>query len=411
MSFKFGLNIKNKSLNGPNKPTPGRKKPLFDDGDEEDDDEKGKAKAPDGTEEIAELNFDEESTTLASRPSKPVASSQPKGRPAGPPARPVQTKKDDPTTFGNAASIQEAEQRAKESAALDPTIYDYDAAYDALNARKTAKKAAEQQEVAEGRPKYMETLLESAEVRKKDRLRARDKLLQREREAEGDEFADKAKFVTSAYKAQQEEARKAEEEDKKRQEIEEEKRRKEGMKGFHRMVLLEDEQRHREAEAAMAEAAELARKGIKPVSVTEDESKGKSEVDIAKELNAQGKNIIINDEGQVADKRQLLSAGLNLVAKPKSATTASSSTARPGGQTGYQGRNTGKGLSRNRQTEMITQQIEQAAKRKADEEAEAQRKLERASKSRKTEADISSAKERYLQRKREAAVAKAATGK
>jgi hypothetical protein len=60
---------------------------------------------------------------------------------------------------------------------------------------------------------------------------------------------------------------------------------------------------------------------------------------------------------------------------------------------------------------MIAQQIEQAAKRKADDEAEAQRKLEHASKSRKTEADISSAKERYLQRKRDAAAAKAAAGK
>jgi hypothetical protein len=407
MSFKFGLNIKNKALNGPNKPVPGKRKPFFDE-EEDDDGEKTKAKAPDGTEEIAELTFDE-SAVLASRPSKLIPSSRPKGQPTAPPSRPVQTRKEDPTTFGNAASIREAEQRAQEAAALDPTIYDYDAAYEALNARKLAKKAAEQEEVAQGRPKYMETLLESAEVRKKDRLRARDKLLQREREAEGDDFADKAKFVTSAYKAQQEEARQAEEEEKKRQEIEEEKRRKEGMKGFHRQVLLEGEQRHREAEAAMAEAADMAKKGIKPVTI--EEPKEKSEVDIAKELNAQGKNIIINDEGQVADKRQLLSAGLNVVAKPKIAKTTSSTSVRPGGQTSYQGRNTGKGAFRLRQTEMIAQQIEQAAKRKADEEAEAQRNLEHTSKSRKTEADISSAKERYLQRKREAAAAKAASGK
>jgi hypothetical protein len=233
--------------------------------------------------------------------------------------------------------------------------------------------------------------------------------LQREREAEGDEFADKAKFVTSAYKAQQEEARKAEEQEKQKAAMEEEKRRKEGMKGFHRQVLLEDERRHREAEAAMAEAAELAKKGIKPVVV--EEPKEKSEVDIAKELNAQGKKVIINDEGQVADKRQLLSAGLNVVSKPKSANAASNASARPAAQMGSQSRNTGKAASRQRQTEMIAQQIEQAAKRKADEEAEAQRKLEHASKTRKTEADISSAKERYLQRKREAAAAKAASGK
>ena len=57
---------------------------------------------------------------------------------------------------------------------------------------------------------------------------------------------------------------------------------------------------------------------------------------------------------------------------------------------------------------MVAQQIEVAAKRKADEEAEEARKLQHASKSQKTAADISSAKERYLQRKKEAAAAKAA---
>jgi hypothetical protein len=54
---------------------------------------------------------------------------------------------------------------------------------------------------------------------------------------------------------------------------------------------------------------------------------------------------------------------------------------------------------------MMEEQLEQAAKRAADEEAEERGKLEHASKSRKTEGDISSAKERYLQRKREAAAA------
>jgi hypothetical protein len=60
---------------------------------------------------------------------------------------------------------------------------------------------------------------------------------------------------------------------------------------------------------------------------------------------------------------------------------------------------------------MVAQQIEAAAKRKADEEAEEQAKLQHASKSQKTETDIMSAKERYLKRKQEAAAAKAAAGK
>ena len=42
-------------------------------------------------------------------------------------------------------------------------------------------------------------------------------MIQREREAEGEEFADKEQFVTQAYKDQMAEVRKAEEEEKKRE--------------------------------------------------------------------------------------------------------------------------------------------------------------------------------------------------
>ncbi len=42
-------------------------------------------------------------------------------------------------------------------------------------------------------------------------------MMQREREAEGDQYMDKESFVTQAYKDQMEEVRKAEEEEKKRE--------------------------------------------------------------------------------------------------------------------------------------------------------------------------------------------------
>ena len=42
-------------------------------------------------------------------------------------------------------------------------------------------------------------------------------MMQREREREGDEFADKEAFVTQAYKDQMEEVRRAEEEERKRE--------------------------------------------------------------------------------------------------------------------------------------------------------------------------------------------------
>jgi coiled-coil domain-containing protein 55 len=62
-------------------------------------------------------------------------------------------------------------------------------------------------------PKYISGLLNSAATRRLDYLRAEEKMIQREREMEGDEFKDKDAFVTQAYKDQMAEVRKAEEEE------------------------------------------------------------------------------------------------------------------------------------------------------------------------------------------------------
>jgi len=61
---------------------------------------------------------------------------------------------------------------------------------------------------------------------------------------------------------------------------------------------------------------------------------------------------------------------------------------------------------RDRQSRMLEAQYEQALKRSRDEEEAEREKVETAAKTRKTEADISSAKERYLARKRAEAEAK-----
>lgn len=410
MSFKFGLNVKNKGANplakAAAKPALGKKKkPLFDD---EEEDVKGKSKAADGVQEIGELSFEDTLASASSGPSEPAPQKPKRGQPPAPPSKRPKPKEDDPTTIAYSASTAEAEKRAQEALEADATLYDYDAAYDALHAVNAAKKAAERDNAAERKPKYMDALFESAEQRKKDQLRARDKLIQREREAEGDEFADKEKFVTGAYKAQQEETRRAEEEEKKRQEAEEEKKKKFGMQGFHKQMLADQERRHQEA---MEAAARALKEGIKlPV---EEAEKEKTDAEIVEELRKQGKNVILNEEGQVADKSQLLSAGLNIIAKPKPASSTSTSTAaadQP--QSAWTKPKSGRNAQRERQTQMVVEQIEAANKRKADEEAEEQAKLEHARKSQKTEKDISSAKERYLQRKKEKeAAAKAAAGK
>jgi coiled-coil domain-containing protein 55 len=401
MSMKFGFNLKNKAPDAPAKsgakPALKKKKPLLDD---EDDDGKSKAKAADDAQEIAEFNFDD--TFVTTEPSKPTPSKPKKGGPIAPPIRKPKPKDDDPTLLESSASAKEAAQRAQDALAADSTIYDYDAAYEVLHAASAMRKAAEQSDPALRQAQYMESRMSAAEQRKADQQRARDKLLARERANEGDEFADKEKFVTSAYKTQQEEALVAEAAEQKRMAAEEENRRKFGMQDFHKKMLAERERQHNEA---MEAAAAAAKSGFKaPVS---DDADRRSEAEIVEELRKQGKTILMNEDGGVADKRQLLTAGLNIIAKPKPQPSAGA--AGPAAQKPVLNpavNKSGRMAQRDRQTAMVAQQIEAAAKRKADEEAEQEAKLQHASKSQKTQTDIMSAKERYLARKREAAAAK-----
>jgi len=65
------------------------------------------------------------------------------------------------------------------------------------------------------KPRYIESLLKHAEIRNREKERRLERQVQKEREAEGDEFADKESFVTSAYRKKMEEMQKLEEEERK----------------------------------------------------------------------------------------------------------------------------------------------------------------------------------------------------
>jgi len=384
--LKLGLNLAKKNANAPARLAP-KPKGFF--GDDEDDDAQEDVKPSDGSETITTFDLDDRTIH------KKAAATD------GKPTSKISSKVRGVSSHGDLSSLHSARKHTQQATELDPTIYDYDAAYDAIHAKTEAKKAAERLDAHQRKPKYIGNLLESAEVRKRDQLRAKDKLLQREREAEGEEFADKERFVTSAYKAQQEEVRRLEEEEKRKEEEEAKKKRAAGMQGFYRSIMDQDERKHQEAMAAAAEAGNQT-----PRKDEDDVEKEKTEAEIAREANAKGGNIIINDEGQVADKRQLLSAGLNVAPKPKGAAAASTVAFKTGTQQqAHTGRNVNHKAMRDRQTRMMEAQLEQVAKRAADDEAEEKRKQEHTAKSQKTEGDISSAKERYLQRKREAAEA------
>ncbi|KAI5840065.1 coiled-coil domain-containing protein 55 [Morchella snyderi] len=294
---------------------------------------------------------------------------------------------------------------------LDPTIYDYDTAWDSMSTLRTLA-AAPTAADAERRPKYMASLLSAAEVRKRDALIAKERALAKEREAEGEEYADKETFVTDAYRRQRAELA-AEAAAEREKEEREEKRRREaggGGAGFWRGVLERGEERH----GALVEAGvkgvggEGGRGGEGGGRVKEKEVekvKEKGEAELARE-----RGVEVNEEGAVVDKTQLLEGGLNVSAKPRG--VAAGAAAARGGERkqAWQGVGGKREDARLRQSRMVEEQLAAAHKRALDAEEEEKKNLERAAKSRKTEGEVMGARERYLQRKREAEEKKKAGG-
>jgi coiled-coil domain-containing protein 55 len=257
----------------------------------------------------------------------------------------------------------------------------------------------------------MDNLLASAEVRKRDYLIAQEKKYQKERAEEGDEFAGKEKFVTSGYKKQQEEMRKAEDEERLREGMElrcegltEENARKksQGMASFYRTMLEEEESKHDAAVEAASKAPLDKRKESEPSGSST--SREKKLADEARRINAQlgSDAVIINDEGEVVDKRQLLKGGLNV--RPKR--TAEKEAARSDYQAEYEAR---KASQRDKVSERETRQRQQRAiedqyamtkKRAADAELEREEEIKLRAKSKKTGDEVMGARQRYLARKK-----------
>jgi hypothetical protein len=381
--LSYGLNIAKKP--GASKPQPAKRKPIFD----EDDSDGENNSAGTGAEEIGEFGGISSGSKVSQKSTEPQSNNG-KTKPSAKKA-PISMYGDLSTTFTSKKHSETAEE-------LDAKIYDYDAVYDSLKPQK--KTTIEDQE---RKPKYMSNLLAAATVRKRDATIAEEKRLAREREAEGDEFADKEKFVTSAYKKQQEENRRLEEEERLREEQERKKNKGAGMTNFYKNMLEKGEQRHAEVVKAVEERIKQG-----PQQDEEEGEKVKSEADLAREINEKaGGAIAINDEGQVVDKRQLLKGGLNIAPKAKGAASVSAQRGGPSASDrsrgpAFVGAGGGKQAMRERQSRMMEEQLEQATKRAFEAEEEERQKVERASKSRRTEGEIMGAKERYLARKREA---------
>ncbi|CAF9917282.1 hypothetical protein IMSHALPRED_003524 [Imshaugia aleurites] len=352
--LSYGLNITKKPPVG-QRPPPAKRKTIF-------DDDSGPEDGPD------DEDAPESISTLGGLKTS-SASKFPKSIPTPPSSRPSRPPKI--SQYGDLSTNHSVNKHSKSAQDLDPNIYDYDAVYDSLHAKPASSTSTAD---IEKRPKYMGNLLAAAEVRKRDQLRAKEKMLAKERELEGDEFADKEKFVTGAYKRQQEEMRKLEEEEVQKEKEAEGRKRREGggMKALYKNLLERDEMKHKE----VMKAVEDGRGKDERVDGEEKETKkGKSEAELAKEKGA-----VINEEGQVVDKRQLLSAGLNAASapKPKPPPDPRSRGSGPGGGRG------GRESARERDTRNFEEQLlgKHGADDSSDDEAD------RASKSRKLEDEL-----------------------
>lgn len=115
----------------------------------------------------------------------------------------------------------------------DPTIFQYDEVYEDMERGKDESKTIKDEKK---KPRYIQNLLKAAERRKKEQEYRIERMVQKEREAEGAMFADKESFVTSAYRAKLEEFKKMEEEENKMDRLEAigDVRKQQDISGFYR---------------------------------------------------------------------------------------------------------------------------------------------------------------------------------
>ncbi|XP_043693621.1 nuclear speckle splicing regulatory protein 1-like [Telopea speciosissima] len=94
-------------------------------------------------------------------------------------------------------SLKDVEEQHKKALEEDPSIFDYDGAYDAMKAKIARPIAQDRQE---RKPKYIHTLIEKAKERERVHEVIYEKKLVKERSKDDHLYAGKDKFVTSAYK-------------------------------------------------------------------------------------------------------------------------------------------------------------------------------------------------------------------
>ncbi|KAG2482546.1 hypothetical protein HYH03_018537 [Edaphochlamys debaryana] len=110
-----------------------------------------------------------------------------------------------------AAKVQ---QMYEDALAQDPNAFDYDGVYDSIQQARVEPK---QKDKVERQSKYIASLLEQANARKREQDVLYERRMVKERQQEDHLYEDKEKFVTSAYRRKLEEDKKWQEEERKRE--------------------------------------------------------------------------------------------------------------------------------------------------------------------------------------------------
>lgn len=129
----------------------------------------------------------------------------------------------------------------------NPTIFQYDEVYDDIERKKDQSKTTKDEKK---KPKYIQNLLKAAERRKKEQEYRIERMVQKEREAEGTMYADKESFVTSAYRAKLEEFKRMEEEENRMDKLEAiaDVKKQQDMSGFYRHLYVQTTQSSEKSE-------------------------------------------------------------------------------------------------------------------------------------------------------------------
>lgn len=94
-------------------------------------------------------------------------------------------------------ALKDIEEQHKKALEEDPSVFDYDGVYDSMKEKVVRPLAHDRQE---RKSKYIQALKDKAEQRKRECEIVHERKLAKERVKDDDLYADKDKFVTSAYK-------------------------------------------------------------------------------------------------------------------------------------------------------------------------------------------------------------------